>query len=115
MWDVIDDIVKHRTGGPQGQDDQDHCRQAFQKSRQEQEQKEEQEQEQEKVTIVIKMDIESFECRALLGSTQIFQDPRLFIPYIVMDWSFLKHVSAVSQPQNLLKLSAYNEYPAIKK
>lgn len=41
-------------------------------------------------TLVFKIDIETFECRALLGSRSIFSDKDLFIPYIIMEWHFIQ-------------------------
>ncbi len=41
-----------------------------------------------KVVAVLKMDIEHYECRAFLGSPDIFRTPRLFIAYISMEWTF---------------------------
>ncbi len=41
-----------------------------------------------KVVAVLKMDIEHYECRAFLGSSDIFRNPRLFIAYISMEWTF---------------------------
>ena len=41
-----------------------------------------------KVVAVLKMDIEHYECRAFLGSPDIFTNPRLFIAYISMEWTF---------------------------
>lgn len=43
----------------------------------------------EKVNIVMKMDIEGHECRAILGSEESFLDnDSYFIPSIVMEWRF---------------------------
>ena len=36
------------------------------------------------------MDIEHFECRALLGSPGLFHDPRVYIPYFIMEWTYTK-------------------------
>ncbi len=44
----------------------------------------------EKVVVVMKMDIEGFECRALLGSPSVLTDSRFFVPYIIMEWTFAK-------------------------
>ena len=49
-----------------------------------------------KMAVVIKIDIESFECRAFLGSPKIFSNPRVYIPYIVMEWTYLLQESTVS-------------------
>eukprot|EP00095_Tigriopus_kingsejongensis_P008465 maker-scaffold18_size714446-snap-gene-3.25 protein:Tk08465 transcript:maker-scaffold18_size714446-snap-gene-3.25-mRNA-1 annotation:"hypothetical protein CGI_10008025" len=38
--------------------------------------------------VVIKMDIEKYECRAFLGSREIFDMSEIFIPYILMEWRF---------------------------
>ena len=40
------------------------------------------------ITIVIKMDIETFECRAILGSEEILKNGKIFIPAIFMEWHF---------------------------
>ncbi len=40
------------------------------------------------VTLIMKLDIESYECRTIIGSRQIFDHPRLYIPYIVMEWRY---------------------------
>ena len=40
-------------------------------------------------TVIMKVDIETFECKAFLGSPKIFEDPEIFIPYVVMEWHFL--------------------------
>ena len=51
----------------------------------------------------------SHECRAFLGSPKIFQDPRVFIPYIAMEWTFATvaangtRVFPQSCPENELK------------
>ena len=41
-----------------------------------------------KTPVVIKIDIETFECRAFLGSPKIFSHPHIYIPYIVMEWTY---------------------------
>ena len=38
--------------------------------------------------LIIKLDIEHWECEALLGSADIFQMDSVFIPYLVMEWNF---------------------------
>ena len=41
------------------------------------------------IPIVVKIDIEHFECRAFLGSPWIFEDSRIFMPYIMMEWTYM--------------------------
>ena len=65
--------------------------------------------EQSRIPIVMKMDIETYECRALLGSPDIFQNDKIFIPYFVMEWFFSYekkdggHVYPSSCPQKMLQ------------
>lgn len=40
------------------------------------------------IDVILKIDIEHHECRAFLGSKEIFKDQRFDIPYIVMEWKF---------------------------
>ena len=42
----------------------------------------------EKIPVILKMDIEAFECRAILGSKSVFDNHKFFIPYIIMEWNF---------------------------
>ena len=42
-----------------------------------------------RIPVILKIDIEHFECRALLGSPWIFTEANIFIPYIVMEWTYL--------------------------
>eukprot|EP00094_Tigriopus_californicus_P009283 TCALIF_08950-PA protein Name:"Protein of unknown function" AED:0.00 eAED:0.00 QI:122/1/1/1/0/0/3/163/190 len=42
----------------------------------------------ERQTVVMKMDIEKYECRAFLGSSEIFDIPNLYVSHIVMEWRF---------------------------
>ena len=39
--------------------------------------------------IVLKIDIESFECRVISGSQNIFRNEEVYIPYILMEWTML--------------------------
>ncbi len=41
-----------------------------------------------KINVVLKIDVETYECRAFLGSKFLFDDPRFFIAFIVMEWNF---------------------------
>lgn len=70
------------------------------------------------------MDIETYECRALLGSAKIFQSQKVYIPYLVMEWFFSyekkdgSHVYPTSCPQSMLQsmtdLLVSNEYEPYK-
>lgn len=43
----------------------------------------------EKPVVIMKLDIETFECRALLGSPELFSPSQpYFVPYLVMEWYF---------------------------
>lgn len=42
----------------------------------------------ERQTVVLKMDIEKYECRAFMGSTEIFDIPNIYISHIVVEWRF---------------------------
>ena len=39
-----------------------------------------------KATIVIKSDLEGSDCKVLLGSSGIFSDSEVFIPYLLVEW-----------------------------
>ena len=39
-----------------------------------------------RVTIVIKSDLEGNDCKVLLGSSGIFSDSEIFIPYLLVEW-----------------------------
>ena len=73
---VIEDIVEQRLSGEHEALNYDKCI-AMYKSEQ-------------RIPIIIKIDIENFECRTFVGSPGIFSDPRVFIPFIVMEWSYRK-------------------------
>ena len=64
------------------------------------------------VTIVLKIDIEGFECRTFLGSTNIFQIRDVSIPYIFMEWDFMDKKSSCppSMLKNLTTLFLENGY-----
>jgi FkbM family methyltransferase len=42
-----------------------------------------------RLPVVLKIDVESYECRAFLGSPDLLSDPRAYIPYVIMEWAYL--------------------------
>lgn len=51
------------------------------------------------LTIIVKIDIERYECRAFLGSPTILQNPKFYIPYVLMEWFFAKRPSPYKYPK----------------
>ena len=63
----------------------------------------------EKINIVMKLDIEGHECRAILGSEETFMESAnndfYFIPMIVMEWRFGKEFKDVCRRIYLLRMA----------
>ena len=57
--------------------------------------------EMEQINVVMKMDIENYECKVLLGSEEIFKNPKLFIAMVFMEWAF--QVRSEHCPENMMK------------
>lgn len=43
----------------------------------------------QRLNVVMKLDIETLECRAILASQKIFSHPKVAIPYLLIEWYYV--------------------------
>lgn len=62
-----------------------------------------------RLPIVLKIDVESYECRAFLGAPGLFDDAHAYVPYVIMEWAYLDNdpQGTVCPEEMLEKVTAF--------